>query len=226
MSPNPNQTQSPTSSPGQTPMGGTKPNGSNMLLYMVALVVVVVIVIGIVLLFSSGSSVVVTQNHSVSSIPIYLSSSQAGLILNSQLQNYNTGDLFSPTSVINMSFLKSIVPNLAGNVTSGWITSATGANQTANASIEYMVFETTNATHISGSLYSVVASSYNITAPASYGTQNGLSYSYGVYKNATSGAQVLSGWKNNGVVLLIIQSYPSFTANETSLVRIAANETP
>jgi hypothetical protein len=213
--------------PGQNQGAGNRSSNTFTYLLIVLFVVAALIVIyEAYLMFGAPGAPAVLQTSSESSVPIYLTTSQAELLLNSPLQSYSTADLFNPASQINMSDLESYVPTLAGNVTSAWITTATGSNATANASIEYFIFETSNSVGISGSLYSAISSEFNSSMPTSYGSTNGLSYSYGIYKNSTYGTQVISGWKAGGAVLVIVQSYPSFTANKASLLRIAANDTP
>jgi hypothetical protein len=202
-----------------------------MLLYIalaaIAIVALVVVIAVLALSLGSGPSATVLQNRSESAAPVYLGPSQAQALLGSALSEYNASDLFNPASPVNMSELVGMVPQLYGNVTSGWLTSAIASNQSANASMEYFELSTSNASSVSSDFGSAIVSSLGLSpAEVNSGTANGLAYTYGVYRNSTVSFQVLYGWKPKGAVLAIVQGNPGFLANETALVSISANETP
>lgn len=227
----PNQSSSQASQSGNSQgpaMPGNKGNSGKMIIYLIAVVVVILIVVGIVLLLSSSSSpsVVVAQNHSLNTTPVYMSPSQAELIVGAPLSNYYTSDLFNPASEVNMTDLVSAIPQLYDNVTSGWITSATGSNTTQNATIQFYVLQTNNNQEFSTDLGSVITSSLNMSPQAvSPGTDNGLDYTYSVYKNSTAEFQVLYGWKQRNAIVILVQANPVFSTNETELLDVAANDT-
>ena len=221
-----NQDKSGASSSAQPQQPASR--GGRTLLYVgVAAAVVVVLVALLALSLGPGSSVALTQNRSENSTALYLSPSQASALLGSQLADYNASDLYNPLSPLNMSDLVGLVPQLYGNATSGWVTSADGANSTRNTSVQYIEIITSNASGIAGALGSAMVSGLGIApSEVNSGVSDGLNYTYGSYQNSTDSFQLLYGWKGNGVVLAMFDSNPGFSVNESALVGIAANDTP
>jgi len=201
------------------------------LILFVGIAVIAVVVIAVLaysLTSGLSSTSAITQNKSANSTTIYMSPTQAGLLLNSSLTDYSTSDLFNPASTVNVSLLESFVPQLAGNATSGWVTMAIGTS-TSNASLEYIAITTSNTASIAYLLGSSIASSVSAdmaTAAINSGTYNGLAYTYDAYQNSTATFQTVYGWKNDNVGLTIVQENAGFFANETALVDATANDTP
>lgn len=204
-------------------------SGSKKMLYIIAIVAVVavVLIVAYFLTSPSSSSPVFAQNRSANSTSIYMSTQQAQALVGSSLSSYNTTDMFNPNAPVNISEATASVPQLYGNVTSAWLTSASGSNATQNASIQYFAFQTANPSSISSLLASSVTSGM-VTAPqvANSGASNGLTYSYDAYENSTGNFQFLSGWKNRNAVMLMAFSSNSFLINETVMVNTVANVTP
>jgi len=234
MTPNPNaNTSTQSQNPAPAASGQQDKSNRNLMLYLVVGIVAIGIIAIAAVYFISPAvpaaslATTIAQNHSASVTPVYMSPSQAQLLIGSQISYYNASDLFNPDLALNMSVIDSVAPSLQGNVTSAWITYAAGTNSTSNASVEYFAFQGSNAQQVSSTFSSLIISSLNITpSVVTPGTANGLSYSYSAYENSTVSAQVLSGWKGNNVVLIEVLANPGFTANETQLVNIAANDTP
>jgi hypothetical protein len=219
----PDQTQD----TGPAPQPNTTPgrSGNKHMIRYVILAMVIIVVIALVLL-PSASYPTITQNKSENSTPLYMSVSQVQTLLNSPLANYSTSDLYNPASLINMSDLVSSVPQLYGNATSGWLTTAGGSNSTSNLSIEYFVITTSNTSIMAKLLGSSIVSSLNMSpTTVSSGMQNGLNYTYGVYQNSTVSFQTLYGWKHSNIVVALLQENPGFLVNETKLIGIASNDT-
>ncbi len=197
---------------------------SHMLLYIIIAIVAIVVIV--ILLYPSPSGPVITQNKSLSSNPIYMSPSQVQTLFSSQLTNYSTSDLFNPNSPINMSDLVGSVPQLYGNATSGWLTTASGTSTLSNQSIEYFAIEGSNTTSMAKLLGASATSSLNITPSTVYsGAQGGFNYTYGTYQNSTVEYQTLYGWKNDTAVLALVEENPGYSVNPTTLIGIAENDT-
>lgn len=232
--------------------GSPQRSRGNLMLILVVLAVVVILVLVVIaylLLSSTGTSSTttssaatsvssvssvsssgapqITQTASQNSTPIEMSSSQAQALLKSGLSQYSGYDLFRPTSPTNITDLESVVPQLYGNATSGWVTYAAGSNATANATLEYVVITTSNAQQIASDLNNATLSDLPMTLQQeNSGLVDGFSYSYTHYVNSTASFQSLSGYKNGHAVGLTINSYPVFAVNETALVDTVANVTP
>ncbi len=197
------------------------------LLKWVIIVAAVIVVALIASSFIPSSYPKITQTASANSTPIYMSATQAQALLQSPLSTYNTYDVYNDSSPINMSYLISVIPQLYGNATSGWITFAAGSNSTSNASIIYMEITTNHTENMSSAIGNLITSSLNITpAFLNNGTENGLNYTYGLYQNSTGVYQILYGWEHNNTALAYAAGNPGFLVNETSLIEIAANDTP
>jgi hypothetical protein len=127
---------------------------------------------------------------------------------------------------VNISDLESIAPTLVGNVSSGWVSVASGSNPAYNSSLQYYVMKTNNPSEIEQELSSNITAGGTVTPSIiTPGTYNGLSYSYYLYENSTGSIQMVSGWKNNNVVLEILESSPAYVAKETLFISTAANDT-
>lgn len=218
---------------------------NNMLIFAVLGVVIVILIIAVAYfaLSSTASSTAsttattsvssnqgttsVSQSSSQNSTPIEMSYSQAQALLRSSLSQYSGYDLFKLTSPTNISDLDSVVPQLYGNATSGWVTYAAGSNATANATIEYVVIATKDTKQIASNLNNATLANLSMTLKtANSGLVNGFNYTYVQYVNSTASFQSVSGYKNDYVVDAVVNSYPAFTMNETSLVNAVANDTP
>lgn len=221
-----NQQPQDTSTPAQQ-VSGPVNGGSRRKLMLIIIAVVIVIAVALVFVGLSSPSTTLTQTMSQNTTPISMNTAQAQEILESTLSNYNVSDLYNSASLINMSDLISAVPQLYGNATSGWITSASTVNLTSNASIEYFIITTSNTEAISELIGSVVTGALPMSAKiVTSGTEGGLNYTYALYTNSTANMQVLYGWKGNEAVLAIINSNPIFTANQTALINIVSSDTP
>lgn len=204
-------------------------HGSKILLYAIIAVVIVIAVIGVIILVSSlggvslsGPSTIGTTNG----IPVYMSYEQGAALLG-PVSNYSTSDLFnSSAQILNISLIESIAPTAVGNVTEGWGTFMQSQNATRNASIEFFVMKGYNTSELAGSMASSLSDYFATPPQTSYGTQNGLAYTSEIYRNGTSNYQIVSGWKGNYTELTIMVSNPIFSANQTSLIDLSANDTP
>ncbi len=223
MAQNPNSTQQSTQ-PTQ-PSTGNK----HIILYVIAGLVIILIIAAIWLFSTSPSytQYTITQNQSQNLTRIYISPSQAQLLLGTSLSNYNVSDVYNPYALYNISLLTEIAPVLYGNVTSGWITTAIGGNATTNSSIAYFELASSNTSAVARSFGASLVSYVNMTpTTVNSGAQDGLNYTYGVYQNSTLTVQLLYGWKNSHIVAALIEENPGFLVNQTQLVGIAANVTP
>ncbi len=227
-------------SQGNNQQGG---GGSKMLLILAVLAIAVIVVVIIVgyLVLSSFSSAVSTsantsststapsssQTRSLNTTPIEMSEAQAQTLIRSSLSEYSGYDLFNPDSPTNISDLESVVPQLYGNATSGWVTFAAGSNATANASIEYVVITTSYAQQIASDLNNATLYDLPMTLESeNSGSVDGFVYTYAQYVNSTASFQAVSGYKNGHAVGATVNSYPIFTMNETDLIDTIANDTP
>ncbi len=203
----------------------SKRSATTYIIYVVIAAVLVIIAVALVL--PSAPSIKIAQNRSINSTPIYMSPAQAQLILGSSLYNYTTYDIFNQVNPLNASFFAGIVPQLAGNLTSGWTTLAAGSSPTINSSLEYIVMTTNDTAAIANLLGGDINSSIGV-APSytTSGLYNGLQYTYYEYGNATTTAQILYGYKGGNAVLLLIGGSAPYLANQSLIVTIAANDTP
>lgn len=226
---NSSQNQSDSSNTSQNSSGssGQQQTNSRTALYIGIAIVIVLVIAGLFLLFSSNINIPTTSSSigSTNGTPVYMTSTQAQTLLG-PLLNYSTYDLFDPTSFLNITLIESITPDAQYNVTEGWVTFAQGQNITSNATIEYFVMKGYNASSLADSL-ALSSSEFFATPPeTSYGTQSGVSYTYEFYRNSTANFQIISGYKGNYTILAVLISNSSFTANQTSLIDIAADNVP
>lgn len=221
--------QSTTSSQsGDQPAQSSPAQGSrrSILYIIIGIIIVVVILLIVASSIPTGPSISI-QNHSANGTRLYMNVSQAQELLGSTVSNYSVSDLFNPTALINMSSLITIVPQLYGNATSGWVTTAQGSNSSVNASIEFLEITTNNTSSIAGDLGSYFVSTLNISpTTVNTGTLNGLNYTYGLYKNSSTSFQLLYGSKNHDAVIALVQANQPFTVNETLLISYSASDTP
>jgi hypothetical protein len=201
-----------------------------LLIAMIVIVIaVIVVVIALVSYFGFKSPSAIIQNRSANSTATYLSTTQAQNILGEQqLSSYNTSDLFNENAFINATFMVDLVPQLYGNLTSGWVTMASGSNTNTNSSIIYVVMATNSPASNARSLGSALSFFTNGTTPISInpGTLNGFNYTYGAYSNSSVEFQIVYGWKNNDVAFALVQENPGYTVNQTALIDTIAKVTP
>ncbi len=225
------QQQSQTGSQNQssTAWGGKGGGQSNRKLLYILVGIAVIVVIAIVALSAIGPSYypTINQTQSKNTTEIAMPASQAQLVLNSLLSYYNVSDLFNPASPINVSSLSAVVPALATNVTSGWVTVAAGQNTTTNATIEFIVLTTNNTQSMSKMLGSEVVASLNgsVESGSASGTYNGLAYNYALFSNSTGNVQLVYGWKGSNVAVALANFNAGYEANATQLIWAVANAT-
>ncbi len=210
-----------------TPQRPAKSSGkSNQKLYIVASVAIVVI-LGILVLFYSGIGGAPAQNLTPlnNATPIYMSIPQAQTLLGSQIinytANYSASTLYNSSSPINITLLEGLVPQIAGNATNGWVTFADGSG-IENASLQYIVIQTADASNISAALADLQATSFSPLPTLVNGQANGMSYTYETFSNITGSFQSLVGWKN-GYVTVIDLAANNFTTNQTEMAQIASS---
>jgi hypothetical protein len=212
-----------TAQAGQDSAQQSKPGGgkNRMLIYIAALIVLLV-VIGFLFISSIGSGLPGTANLPESNAtPIYLSASDAQLLLGSPTSNYTTVSMYNMTSPYNITLFEAIVPQLSGNVTNGWSTIANGT-AADNASIFYNVFQTGNGEEIAGLFAQAISSSFPTIPNISNGSENGMNYTYEIYTNSTASLQALIGWKDGYVSLVQIYA-DSPTTNQSEMAGIASS---
>lgn len=224
------QQQSQTGSQNQssTAWGGKGGGQSNRKLLYILVGIAVIVVIAIVALSAIGPSYpTINQTQSKNTTEIAMPASQAQLVLNSLLSYYNVSDLFNPASPINVSSLSAVVPALATNVTSGWVTVAAGQNTTTNATLEFIVLTTNNTQSMSKMLGSEVVASLNgsVESGSASGTYNGLAYNYALFSNSTGNVQLVYGWKGSNVAVALANFNAGYEANATQLIWAVANAT-
>ncbi len=198
------------------------------LLYIIIAIVALAIIAVALAYFVTPSSPAISQTMSANSTPIYMSASQMQSLIGSQLGNYNATDLFNQYALINVSYLVEIVPQLYGNITSGWMSAAYGTNITSNATIYYIVMTTNNTQSIAQDVGDSLNFFVNTTTPVvvNPGTYNGLDYTYGEYTNSTTTFQTVYGWKNRNVAIALVYENPGSLVNETQFIDTVANDTP
>ncbi len=190
----------------------------------------VLAILAVVIIFEflpfGSPSINITQNSSLNSTPIYMSYGQAASLLG-PLLNYSTYDMYSKSAPINITSFVEELPELYGNVSSGWVTLAEGANTTYNATADYVVLTTNNTETMAKLLGSNITAGTDLAAVVvSPGVVGALNYTYGQYANSTLSLQTLYGWKGDNVVLMVVGGNPGFLANESQMVAIAENATP
>jgi hypothetical protein len=196
--------------------------------WVLYIIVAIAAVLVIFLFFTSSSPyLTITQTMSTNSTPKYMSISHAELLLGAPTAGYNTSDMFSQKAPINMSQFVMLVPQLYGNVSSGWVTVAFGSSIMLNSTFDFFVVTTRNPQAMAGLIGSAVTSSLRLTPDDfSPGTQNGLSYTYSTYSNSTFSLQVLYGWKGDNAVLLLMHGNSAFSPNKEDVVDVVSSDTP
>jgi|GEM_PF-6189403 hypothetical protein len=214
--------QSDQSSTQQSQASGKK--NSHMMIYLAALIVVVVIIGVLFLAGSGGSNLPATNLPQSNASPVYLSVSNAQELLGTTIvnytANYSTASIYNYSSPYNLTFLESMVPAFAGNVTNGWTTFAFGSG-TNNASIIYAAIQTNNASNMSTLMASAIESTFPTLPDITHGVASGLNYTYESQQNSTQSYQALIGWKD-GYVLSVQIEANNFTINQTELAQIVS----
>ncbi len=200
-----------------------KSNRKTILYIVIALIVVIALVILLTSFNSSGPTV--TTIGTKAGTPIYLSYFQ-GESLIGNIASYSTSDLFNSTNPINITFIESITPYAAGNVTEGWSSILQNNNATKNATLEFFVMKAHNTSKLSRNITDEISQFFASPPQSSSNTYNGMNYTYDSYSNSTINIQLVVGWKGNYTTLSILSSNPSFKINENTLVGLTANDTP
>jgi len=188
--------------------------------------IVVIAAIAILFIGTGGSGTsTTTLVPQTNATPIYMNASQAEQLLGSPIinysENYTATSIYNYTFPLNVSVLESFVPALSGNVTNGWVTAALGSGAN-NATMEYFVIQTANASNIS----ELFAQGFSLTFPTlpntTTGDANGMNYTYETYTNSSIGSfQILVGWKDGYVALLYLQSNNP-VSNQTDIAQIVS----
>lgn len=198
-----------------------------MLYLIIGIAAIVIIVIIAVYVLSGSSSPSITRTSSANSTPIYMSAAGVQALLGSPPVTYQTFDLYNPAAPVNMSTFAQIVPPIATNASSGWITFANASAITTNATIQYVVITTNNTQTMSQLLGESLAESIGFTPTyAAPGNQSGFSYNYDLYKNTTFNIQVLYGWKGQNAVAFFMTSKANYTANESQILNTITSNLP
>ncbi len=193
-----------------------------------AIAVVAVVIIVAVLVSSPGSALpALKQSASANSTTIYVSYSQAEQLIG-PISNYNATDAYNPNAHINMSLLEYFIPQLYGNVTSGWVTLASSSNSLSNSTMAYIALASSNTPKISEDIGNIIPLLLNGTNKtyAKSGVWNGFNYTYSEYRNISAVAQIVYGWKNSHAALAIVTDNAGYAVNQSSLISIVANDTP
>ena len=172
----------------------------------------------------------ISQTQSSNSTAIYMSQAQAQALFGSSLNVYRTKDLFNNNYIINASVFDHLVPQLQGNITSGWITQA-NSSSSSYASIYYIVMNVGNKAPQMSQLVGAATISpyfmYEMThVTSNSGSTDGLNYTYDQYSNATTWSQSIYGYKGDYVVVMLEYGVPGYLVNETQLVSETATTTP
>jgi hypothetical protein len=213
--------------PAQQTTTGASGSGK-MAVYIIAIVAAIVIIGVIYFLYTTysnpsiaGTTTLLQQSNTA---PIYMSPSDAQILLGSPIinltYNYSTTNLYNATAPENITLLESLVPQFTGNATNGWLTFAFGSNS-QNASIQYFVIQTANATNMSALLAQAVSSTFPTLPNIQYGSESGMNYTYESYSNSTAAFQVLVGSKN-GYVAMAFMEANNFTTNQSEMAQIVS----
>ncbi len=200
-----------------------KTNKKTVLYIIIALAFVIVLVYLLTSFYGSAPSVATIGT--TSGTPIYLSYFQ-GESLIGNITSYSTSDLFNATSPINITFIESVTPYAADNITEGWSTILQNNNAARNATLEFFVMKTYNTSRLSRNITEEL-NQFFISPPQSFSNSyNGLNYTYDGFSNSTINIQVVIGWKGNYTTLSILSSNPTFNVSKTLLIGLTANDTP
>lgn len=226
-----NQSQDSSSSQSSSNTNSNSGKSSKTILYVaIALIAVAVIIVILAVAYyaNNPSTSVTIPVKSANSTSVYMSTADAQKILDQQISSYNTSDIFNPYSEINATFMISLDPQLYGNLTSGWVTIASGNNSNTNTTIFYVVMTVNNTATVAHSLGSAMSYLTNGTTPVtiSPGEIDGLNYTYGSYTNSSIGLQTLYGYKNNDAAFVFVEENPGYTVNQTTLINTVAKVTP
>ena len=200
-----------------------KTNKKTVLYIVIALAFVIVLIYLLTSFY--GSSPSVATIGTTSGTPVYLSYFQ-GESLIGNITSYSTSDLFNATSPINITFIESVTPYAADNVTEGWTTILQNSNATRNATLEFFVMKAYNTSKLSRNITEELNQFFVSPPQSTSNVYNGMNYTYDSFSNSTINIQLVVGWKGNYTTLSILSSNPTFKVSKNTLIGLTANDTP
>ncbi len=183
-------------------------------------------------LAQNASSSTIAQNVSSGANGIFMRPAQAAEIMGSAqpLLRYTATDLSNKSFVVNTSTMESLVPQLQGNMTDGWVTLSNSSDPNTDASLYYIIMAADNAPRLAPLVGAATISPWFMYAMrrvnADSSLVDGLNYTYGEYTNSTSWAQAVYGWKGRNLVIALVYENPGYLVNESQFVDGIANATP
>ena len=197
----------------------------------IAIGIAVLLVIIVVIIFAGSKGGLTYKSTTVipqsTTPPIYMSPAVAQGLLGAPINvssNYSATSIYNYSTPANITLLEYLVPALAGNVTNGWVTAAFASGPN-NASMQYYVLQTHNASMMSALLAKNMSLIFATLPAITTGFANGLNYTYETYKNSSGSFQSLIGWKD-GYVSLMQLGANNFVSNESQIAAIVSNTIP